>query len=80
MAAGGLAFGLLGERRPFGSDVLAHPLVLFFVTVGVALLILRVAYARPVPEIIAERALLLGCVLGAAAFLIGNWLAAHMVI
>jgi hypothetical protein len=80
IAAGGLAFGLLGERRPLGRDVLAHPLVLFFVTVGVALLVLRVAYARPVPELISERALLVGCLLGAAMFLVGSWLAAHVLI
>ena len=43
-----------------------------------ALLVLRVAGARPVPELIAERALLAGCLLGAAAFLAGNWAAAHL--
>jgi hypothetical protein len=80
MAAGGLAFGLLGERRPLGSDVLAHPLVLFFVTVGFALLLVRGVCARPVPEIISERALLLGCLLGVTAFLLGNWLASHILV
>ena len=77
MALGGVAFGLLGDRRPFGSA--AHPLVVFFVLAGAALLALRAVLARPVPELIPERALLLGCCVGAAAFLAGNWAAAHLV-
>ncbi len=77
MLAGGLAFGLLGERRPFGTDVLGHPLVVFFLVAGTALLILRIALRRPVPDILSERTLLAGCVLGAAAFLAGNWIATH---
>lgn len=79
MALGGFSFGLLGDLRPFGTDVLAHPLVVFFAVVAVALLVLRVACARPVPELIAERALVIGCLLGAAAFLAGNWTAAHLI-
>ena len=78
VAAGGLSFGLLGDRRPFGTDVLAHPLILFFVAVGVALVGLRVARGRPVPEVIPERALIIGCFVGAAAFLAGNWVVAHV--
>ena len=78
MALGGFGFGLLGDRRPFGTDVLTHPFVIFFAVVAVAILVLRVAGARPVPELIAERALLAGCLLGAAAFLAGNWAAAHL--
>lgn len=75
MCAGGLAFGLLGDRRPFGTGVLAHPVVVFFGIAGAALLILRVAIARPVPELIPERVLLLGCLAGAAAYLAANWIA-----
>ncbi|MET0632101.1 MAG: hypothetical protein ABWY47_13480 [Xanthobacteraceae bacterium] len=78
MALGGFGFGLLGDRRPFGTDVLTHPFVVFFAVVAVALLVLRVACARPVPELIPERALLAGCLLGGAAFLAGNWAAAHL--
>jgi hypothetical protein len=55
MAAGGLAFGLVAERRPFGEDVLAHPLVVFFAAVGVGLLVLRALLARPVPQLLSER-------------------------
>jgi len=72
MGFGGFAFGLFAERRPFGPDVLAHPLVVFFIVVGVALLILRVALARPVPDVIPERKLLTGCCIGLAGFLVGN--------
>jgi len=80
MAAGGLAFGLIGERRPFGQDMLAHPLVVYFALAATGLLILRAALARPVPELIPERTLLAGCVLGAAAFLAGNWISTHVLV
>jgi len=76
MAAGGFAFGLLGDKRPLGTDVLAHPLAIFFAVVAAALLILRIALQRPVPELIPERALVIGCLVGGAAFLLGNWIAA----
>jgi len=78
MAAAGFAFGVIWDRRPFGDGVLFHPLVVFFILAGVALLALRVVLARPVPEIIPDRALMLGCVLGLAAFLAGNFLAAYV--
>ncbi|HET7679425.1 MAG TPA: hypothetical protein VFK79_04745 [Xanthobacteraceae bacterium] len=79
MVIGGLGFGLLGERRPLGHDVFAHPLVLFFMTAIAGLLVMRAALARPVPEVIPERSLLLGCFAGLATFLAGNGLAVHVV-
>jgi hypothetical protein len=79
MAVGGLAFGLIGDRRPFGRDMLAHPLVVFFVVAAAALLVLRLALARPIPELVPERALLTGCLFGGATYLIGNWIAVHLV-
>jgi hypothetical protein len=79
MIMGGLAFGLLGERRPLGQDVFAHPASLFFITAMAGLLVMRAVLARPVPEIIPERPLLLGCFAGLAAFLVGNWIAAHVI-
>jgi len=54
-------FGLSGDRRPFGTDVLAHPLVVFFALVAAALMVLRLAHGRPVPALIPERALVIGC-------------------
>ncbi len=78
MSAAGGAFGLFAEKRPFGDDVLEHPLVIFFAVVAVALLALRFALRRPVPEIIPDRLLLFGCFVGIAAFLIGNWLAVNL--
>ena len=77
MVVGGLLFGSLGDRRPLGNDMLAHPLVLFFIGVGVALLILRIVRREPVPKLIAERALIAGCLIGAGAFLVGNFAATH---
>jgi hypothetical protein len=74
MGLGGLAFGLNAERRPFGDDVFAHPLVVFFVVVAAGLLILRVVLRRPVPEILPERVLVWGCLAGGCAFLLGNWI------
>ena len=78
MVAGGMAFGLLGDRRPFGRDFLGHPLVVFFVLAAAGLLVVRIVFARPVPQLIPERTLLTGCVLGAAAFLVGNWVVVHL--
>jgi drug/metabolite transporter (DMT)-like permease len=77
MGLGGLAFGLIGDRRPFGTDVLAHPLSVFFILIGAALLFLRIAAKRPVPELIPDRALLIGCIIGLVAFLAGNFVAIH---
>jgi hypothetical protein len=78
MALAGLGFGLFGERRPFGHDVFAHPLVVFFLVIGLALLIMRVALARPVPDVIPERALVIGCFLGLALFLAGNFISVRL--
>ena len=74
----GFGFGLFADRRPFGDDILVHPLVVFFVLVGLSLLALRVVLKRPVPEVIPDRALMLGSVLGLAMFLTGNFAAAHL--
>lgn len=79
VAAGGLGFGLLGEKRPFGHDILAHPFVVYFFLVAAGLLALRVALRRPVPELIPERALAFGCAAGIALFLAGNFIAAHLI-
>jgi hypothetical protein len=48
------------------------------VLVGVVLLALRIVLARPVPEVISDRALMFGCVVGLAAFLAGNFLGIHV--
>ena len=77
MGIAGFGFGVVAERRPFGDDVFAHPLSVFFILVGLALLALRVILARPVPEMIPDRALMLGCALGLAMFLTGNFMTAH---
>lgn len=78
MSVAGMAFGAYADQRPFGDDILEHPLVILFVMVGAGLLALRFALRRPVPEIIPDRLLLAGCLAGLAAFLIGNWLAVHL--
>src|ERR1044071_1000801 len=49
---GGLVFGLIGERRPFGGDLLAHPLFVYVFAMAIGLLALRIVSRRPVPEII----------------------------
>ncbi len=77
MGLGGFGFGLFADRQPFGEGILGHPLVLFFVVVGLVLLALRAILARPVPDVIPDRALMLGCVVGLATFLAGNFVAAH---
>lgn len=78
MALGGMGFDLLADRRPFGGDLLVHPLVVFFLLVGLALIALRVLIARPVPEMISDRDLVLGCVVGLALFLVGNFFSIHV--
>lgn len=77
MSAAGVLFGVFADKRPFG-DVLEHPLVMLFVAVGIVLLVLRVALRRSVPDIIPDRLLMIGCVVGLVAFLVGNWLAVHL--
>ena len=78
MAVGGLCFGALADRRPFGEEFLVHPLVIFFILVGLALIALRVVLARPVPEVISDRALIIGSFVGLAAFLAGNFVGVHL--
>jgi MYXO-CTERM domain-containing protein len=79
MLLGGLAFGLNADRRPFGNDMLAHPLIVFFALAAAGLLVLRAALRRPVPEILPERMLIAGCAIGVAAYLTGNWIAANII-
>lgn len=78
MIAAGFGFGLLGDRRPFGETVLTHPIVVFAGAAGLGLLMLRIVLARPVPELLPERALLTGFFFGFAAFLAGNWVGVHI--
>ena len=78
MSVAGVLFGAFADKRPFGDDVLAHPLVILFIVVGIALLLLRFLLRKPIPDIIPDRILLFGCLVGLAAFLIGNWLAVHL--
>ena len=73
-----LAFGILGDRRPFGDNLLFHPLVIFMTAAGAGLIVLRIALARPVPEIIPDRKLAFGLLIGWAAFLAGNFLATQL--
>lgn len=77
MAVGGLGFGALANKRPFGDQLLFHPLVVFFLLASLALLALRVMLRRPVPEVISDRALMLGCIAGLVAFLAGNFLGVY---
>jgi hypothetical protein len=78
MGVGGFAFGLIADARPFGDDVLAHPLVVFFLLVCLGLLVLRLALARPVPDVLPERVLLMGTFLGLGTFLFGNFVTVHL--
>jgi hypothetical protein len=80
MVLGGIGFGLFSDRRPFGEAILVHPLVMFFILVGLGLIALRVLLARPVPDVISDRALIAGCIVGLVAFLFGNFLGVHMLV
>jgi len=79
MIAGGFGFGLFADRRPFGESVLGHPIVVYCAIAGLGLLILRVVLARPVPQVIPERAIVTGFLMGIAAFLAGNWFVVHVI-
>jgi len=78
MVVGGLGFGVLTDRRPFGEAILVHPLVIFFFLVALGLIALRVLLAKPVPNVISDRALLTGCLVGLVAFLSGNFLGVYV--
>jgi hypothetical protein len=78
MIAGGFLFGLYADRRPFGDSFLAHPIVVYAAIAGLGLLVLRVTLRRPVPEVIPERAIVVGFILGIAAFLVGNFIGVHL--
>jgi hypothetical protein len=75
----GLGFGLVDERRPFGENILAHPFIVYAFVLAATLLVVRVVRQRPVPELIPEHALGLGCAAGVALFLAGNFIAAHLI-
>lgn len=77
MTVGGLGFGALANKRPFGDQLIVHPLLVFFLLVALGLLALRVLLHRPVPEVISDRALMVGCVVGLVAFLAGNFLGVY---
>jgi hypothetical protein len=47
---------------------------------GLGLVILRVVLQRPVPDVIPERAMIVGFLFGIAAFLVGNWVGAHLIV
>jgi hypothetical protein len=79
MAAGGVGFGLYADERPFGSGVLAHPLVVFFALVTAGLLTLRLLHARPVLQLISASCLALGAAIGIACFFIGNWFGVNLI-
>jgi hypothetical protein len=79
MIAGGFAFGLFADWRPFGETFFGQPVVVFAALSGVGLLVLRVVLRRPVPEVIPERAMVVGFFLGIAAFLAGNWIGLHLI-
>jgi hypothetical protein len=58
--------------------LITHPIVVFAGAAGLGLLILRVVLARPVPEVIPERTLMVGFLLGFAAFLAANGIVVHL--
>jgi hypothetical protein len=79
MAAGGVGFGLYANERPFGSGVLAHPLVIFFVFVIAGLLSLRFLHARPVLQLISAGRLAAGAAIGITCFFVGNWFGVSLI-
>ncbi len=77
MVAGGVVFGSLAVRQPFGKGLLEHPVVIYFALAALGLLVLRFTLSRPVPEVIPDRALFIGGVAGLGAFLATNFVVAR---
>ena len=79
MIAGGFVFGLFADRRPFGeivpraSDRGVRRASRDWVSWSCAS-----RSRRPVPEVIPERAIVVGFFLGIAAFLVGNFIGVHL--
>ena len=78
MATGGVGFGLYADERPFGSGVLAHPLVIFAACVLAGLMTLRFLHARTVLQLISARSLAAGAVIAIACFFLGRWFGASL--
>ena len=78
MALGGLVFGALAHKRPFGNGILLHPLMVFFALVCACLIVLRFVLARRVSDVISDRALVTGCVIGLVLFLAANFVAVSL--
>lgn len=79
MAAGGLAFGAYADERPFGSGVLAHPLVVLFAVVAAGLMTLSFLHAQPLLKLISARSLAAGAVIALACFFIGGWFGSNLI-
>ena len=77
MVVGGLIFGSMAVRQPFGKGLLEHPIVIYFALAALGLLVLRFTLSRPVPEVIPDRALFIGGVAGLGAFLVANFVVAR---
>ncbi len=78
MVLGGAVFGAMAHQRPFGNGVLLHPLMVFFALVCVCLIALRFVLARRVSDVISDRALVTGCVIGLVLFLTANFVAVQL--
>jgi hypothetical protein len=78
MAVGGVGFGFFAEERPFGSGVLAHPLVVLFALAAAALLTLRFLHARPLTELISTLSIAVGCVIAVVCFFVGDWFGVNL--
>jgi hypothetical protein len=79
MAAGGLGFGAYADQRPFGSGVLADPLVVFFAFAAAGLLTLRFLHTKPLRQLISAQSLAAGAVIGIASFFIGKWFGVNLI-
>jgi hypothetical protein len=79
MAAGGLGFGAYADQRPFGTGVLAHPLVVLFAFAAAGLLTLRSLHTKPLLQLISAQSLAAGAVIGIGCFFIGKWFGVSLI-
>jgi hypothetical protein len=78
MGLGGLLSGALSAPGMFAATDVAFALVALAFTVAVVLAVLHFGLHRPLRELVLDPMLLVGCAVGLAAFLVGQWLGAEL--
>lgn len=73
----GFGFGLIGDARPFGRDILAHPAIVMGVVIGLILIAARLLLKRPIPEVMSDMVMKFGFAVAIFTYLAGTFLASR---